>query len=134
MDRWVHILSQKVVMLRTPATTMTLHRERMAKGDTTMIYRHGDVLIERVAQLPQAVTPSTERVLAYGEVTGHAHRMQGDYTMYADEQGNLYFRTETGAFVTHEEHARIDFVPGTYKVTHQREYNPFEDAVQAVRD
>ncbi|MCY0870621.1 MAG: hypothetical protein OWT27_08545 [Firmicutes bacterium] len=99
-----------------------------------MLYRHGDVLIEQVEQLPKNAKPSKEQVLAYGEVTGHAHRMQGDFEMYADEQGNLYFRTEMGAFVTHEEHARIDFVPGVYKVTRQREYNPFEDAIERVRD
>jgi len=99
-----------------------------------MLYRHGDVLIEKVPQLPQTAKPSTEKVLAYGEVTGHAHRMGGDYMMYLGDRGNLYFQTETGAFVTHEEHARLDFAPGTYKVTQQREYNPFEDAIQAVRD
>jgi len=110
------------------------HTGGAGKGRSQMIFRHGDVLIEKVAQLPQSVKPSEEKVLAYGEVTGHAHRMAGEYTMYADEQGNLYFQTETGAFVTHEEHARLDFAPGTYKVTQQREYNPFEDAIQAVRD
>ena len=39
-------------------------------------YRQGDVLLRRVSQLPDGAvkSPKTDRiVLAYGEVTGHAH-------------------------------------------------------------
>lgn len=45
------------------------------------IYAQGDVLLRRVQELPTAATPlPLDRghvVLAYGEVTGHAHAIDG---------------------------------------------------------
>src|SRR5579864_1405536 len=41
------------------------------------IYRQGDVLIRRIASLPkQKAQPRLTGILAYGEVTGHAHRIE----------------------------------------------------------
>ncbi len=41
------------------------------------IYRQGDVLIRRIQNLPkQTATPRLNGILAYGEVTGHAHKVE----------------------------------------------------------
>src|ERR1700730_17826717 len=41
------------------------------------IYRQGDVLIRRIKSLPtQKAQPRLTGILAYGEVTGHAHRLE----------------------------------------------------------
>lgn len=56
-------------------------------------YRQGDVLLRRVEALPANVRPKQsdeERiVLAYGEVTGHAHAI--DATLEPDGSSKFYF-------------------------------------------
>ena len=97
--------------------------------------RHGDLLIIAVDSIPQnteAVKPSKRGlVLAYGEVTGHAHILAPVGTtklqLVQDKEQNMYFTVEEGeAQLTHEEHNRLTFAPGTYKVIHQRQYTPTE--------
>ena len=42
-------------------------------------YRQGDVLIERIAEIPTAAekqSKSTRIILAHGEVTGHHHALE----------------------------------------------------------
>ena len=71
-------------------------------------------------------------VLAYGEVTGHAHAI-------LDVDAELYEGLETaaaadrflrigrgGATLVHEEHAPISLPEGDYVVRLQREYHPEE--------
>lgn len=97
-----------------------------------MILRQGDVLIERIPTIPVTATPKAldrgRAVLAYGEVTGHAHALEGALAeLFEDRDGTLYLRvTGAGAGVEHEEHARIALAPGEYRITHQREYTPTE--------
>jgi len=96
-------------------------------------FRHGDVIIQEVAQLPGDCEALPHLVLAHGEVTGHSHRLNSS-------QGKL-FRSRIGLFmeiqsdqvaVTHEEHANIILPPGLYQVWRQREYTPQE--IRIVRD
>jgi hypothetical protein len=51
---------------------------------TSQQYRQGDVLIERIAKMPTSTTPVARDagrvILAYGEVTGHAHAIVEDIT------------------------------------------------------
>ena len=102
------------------------------------MYRQGDVLIETIAAIPPTATPKAldqgRAVLAYGEVTGHAHALDGALAeLFDDRDGTLYLRvTGRGAAVRHEEHAAIALAPGTYRVTHQREYTP--EAIRRVAD
>lgn len=97
-------------------------------------YRHGDLLIMPIDKLPRGTKKtkkSKERILAYGEVTGHAHRLSaGSVT---ERNGVTYFTAEVTTTLTHEEHGPITFEPGAYKVVHQREYSPERGAVN-VRD
>jgi hypothetical protein len=104
-------------------------------------YRQGDVGITRVASLPVAATPVTNQnriVLAYGEVTGHAHALAADEAQeftFADAGGIVrrFLQVfEKGATVRHEEHAPIPLPPGFYEITQQREYTP--EAIRNVAD
>lgn len=98
------------------------------------IYRQGDVMIRQVAKLPKDATEVQTKgriVLAYGEVTGHAHaiteREAKEYTM-AEAAGAVrrFLKVVSEATVRHEEHAPIPLPPGVYEIVQQREYHPEE--------
>ncbi|SMF27698.1 hypothetical protein SAMN06265365_11049 [Tistlia consotensis] len=94
--------------------------------------RQGDVLLLPCDELPQGVRqepPENGRiVLARGETSGHAHAMAGDRVCYFrdDGSGQAFVRVDGDAPValTHEEHAALPVLPGTYRVVQQREYLP----------
>lgn len=95
-------------------------------------YRQGDVFLRPLDELPRGLKP-VERdkgrvVLAYGEVTGHAHAiLEREATLYEDEAtGRRYLLAEDGVDLVHEEHSTISVAPGAYEVVPQREYAPEE--------
>jgi len=95
------------------------------------VYRQGDVLIEALnGPLPKGaekVKPDNGRViLAYGEVTGHAHAISSKLATMYRWKGDELIEVKEGAVVTHEEHGAIALVPGVYRVRHQGEYTPAE--------
>ena len=101
-----------------------------------MIYRQGDVLIMRVdADQPEYRERTAEArdegriVLAYGEVTGHAHAISDEHATLWRLPGDDRMLTVAGADVAlrHEEHATISIPPGAYVVRRQREYVPAAD-------
>lgn len=98
-----------------------------------MIFRQGDVLIRSVRHslTPQAKPVPRDHgriVLAYGEVTGHAHAIDDAMAeLFEEKDGRIYLKVgATGATIRHEEHAAIALAPGTYEIIHQREYHPTE--------
>jgi len=99
----------------------------LQKGPKCKTYRQGDVLLQQIDTLPAGASPVEwdERViLAYGEVTGHAHAISTNYaTMYTWE-GDRLLEIKPGARLVHEEHATITLPAGYYKVIQQREYVP----------
>ena len=100
--------------------------------------RQGDVLVCEIKEIPTAakmVAQDAGRViLAYGEVTGHAHAIHNRATMFrADEGLGTFLQVEAGgADLVHEEHATIALPAGTYQVVIQREYSP--EAIRNVQD
>ena len=96
--------------------------------------RQGDLLIEQIdGPLPKygKQTDCDNIVLAYGEVTGHAHRIAspGALLFVADRpttSGNVmsFFSLKEPAELTHEEHAPIKLPAGNFRVVRQREYDP----------
>lgn len=89
-------------------------------------YRQGDVLLKRVGVLPPEAKKRPDDagrvVLAYGEVTGHAHAIDSSFaTMYgvADKD---WLVARPGATLCHEEHSALVLEPGIYEVIRQREY------------
>ncbi|MFF7738287.1 hypothetical protein [Streptomyces sp. NPDC007984] len=100
------------------------------------MYRQGDVLIVPVPQgavparvLQDAGEPRDARgrlVLALGEVTGHAHAVQGPGWLVCERgrSAPMLLHLPKGGRVVHEEHAAIPLPAGWYRVIRQREYVP----------
>ena len=96
-----------------------------------MMFRHGDVLVMKVDEIPSEVKKLDHRVLAYGEVTGHAHRLDvGE--LFETRNGELYLKMKKAGKLSHEEHNTINIPKGNYRVVHQREYTP--EAIRRVLD
>jgi hypothetical protein len=104
------------------------------------MFRQGDVLIERIATgtVPSKGDPRRRDngrvILAYGEVTGHAHAIDTladpDAAIFDDPSatdGSFYLRLANDSGVMHEEHARIDLPAGEYRVTRQREWTDADE-------
>lgn len=97
------------------------------------VYRQGDVLVME-ATIPTNLVPvprdAGRVVLAYGEVTGHAHAIASpDADLFAApgataETIDRYLRVRSQVAIEHEEHAPITLPPGDYIVRRQREYLP----------
>jgi hypothetical protein len=113
-------------------------------------FRQGDVLIERVDELPpgRSAKENGRAILAHGEVTGHAHEIEdaATATMVKPESAfrvdgdlsdskpmtrlGMGLRKKTA--VKHQEHGRIALPAGKYRVTRQREYTP--ESIRNVAD
>jgi hypothetical protein len=106
------------------------------------IYRHGDVLLRRVdrpEKLKEDATQKDSHVVAYGEQTGHHHRLTGidgakinalkgsDERVYVEIVGGL-------ATLSHEEHSALKIPPGFYEITIEQEFDYFERASRRVVD
>jgi hypothetical protein len=104
------------------------------------MFRQGDVLIVPIAKLPAGLEPvERERgrlVLAYGEVTGHAHAIRDKRAaLFRDPKLAAIFMHVSGdepVALDHQEHDTIHIPPGDYQIIRQREYTP--DAIRNVAD
>ena len=98
----------------------------------------GDVLFTPVELLPKdarpkgKLTPVSRRpdgryVFAIGEATGHDHTTRSQTaTMSLDEGGVTFLTVEELTEVEHQTHKILVLEPGTYRVTPQQEFDPFE--------
>ena len=108
--------------------------------ETKFLARQGDVLVERVDSIPaDAKTKPRDRnrvILAYGEVTGHAHQIAdpdaAGAVLLTVAESATFLRLAKKAQLVHEEHAVINIPAGDYKITIQREYQYGE--TMKVRD
>jgi len=98
------------------------------------LYRHGDLLISSIDEIPADVRPVQHLVLAEGELTGHSHRIaEKDAARLFHSSSGMYLRiTEELATLIHQEHGPIQLPRGLYRVWRQREYAPQE--IRSVRD
>ena len=107
-----------------------------------MIVRQGDVLLVKVDAIPETAKPAEKKdqagnqriVLAYGEVTGHAHAIHNldSVDVFVTGEGVMYLQVKEEAKLQHEEHGSIALPPGNYERTIQREYSP--EAIRNVAD
>ena len=95
-----------------------------------MQYRHGDLLIAKIDEIPSEAKRINRLILAYGEATGHAHALQ-DGELF-DMDGTLFFSLAVETELTHQEHDTIIIPPGDYQVIRQREYTP--ERIRYVED
>jgi len=98
-------------------------------------FRQGDVLVERTQSIPAnaAKQPAMERViLAHGEVTGHAHAIEGTATSWLSGGQAVAVRVNRPTKIVHQEHAPVPLRRGMYRVIRQREYAP--ESIRNVAD
>jgi len=103
--------------------------------------RQGDLFFRSISKLPEKanLNKKTDAILAYGEMTGHAHKLTtpiSDCESYVDENGNIYIRSENEIVVGHDEHNNIILPANEWIcVSRQFEYNPLEENRKSlVRD
>ena len=94
-------------------------------------FRQGDVFLREVPGVPEGAKPvrrdNGRIVLAYGEVTGHAHAIADPGAeLVITEDDVRFLLAEAEVALRHEEHATITIPPGAYEVVQQREYTPTE--------
>jgi hypothetical protein len=116
------------------------------------VIRQGDVALRPVSKLPEGckeISPDGNRiVLAYGEVTGHAHaiydhlpltnehateitdaaiaRAKAKARLVVAPDGNRYLEVMETVNLKHEEHTAHEIKPGFYHLPTQMEYEPSE--------
>jgi hypothetical protein len=94
------------------------------------MYRHGDVILTKVNEIPGTATRRHSAVLARGEATGHSHRISdpsGVELFESHESGVGYLRVlASSATLIHDEHHSIELPQGEYRFWQQREYSPKE--------
>jgi hypothetical protein len=100
-----------------------------------LILRQGDVILIQVDALPSTVKPvkcKDRCVLAFGEVTGHAHVIDKSEvkafssTPVFDAGAERFIQVMEKATLRHEEHTAVEIPAGIYRVAIQTEYTPQE--------
>lgn len=104
------------------------------------IARQGDVLIREISAIPEKATKAKSSVVAVGE-GHHEHKVSEGVDVMEHEESLYLSVNESGKLVhvhtgtnTQAEHLPIELPAGTYEVIHQRQYNPYEKAIERVRD
>ena len=95
-----------------------------------VLYRQGDVLLQAVDAIPAVARTVVKRdggriILAYGEVTGHAHAIvapESEATLLSAGENARFLRLMADVDLVHEEHAPVHLPAGNYQVIRQREW------------
>lgn len=111
--------------------------------NTKASFAQGDVLLIPIPSLPAGLQPFPRKdgklILAYGEVTGHHHRIEEPTTEgWIDPSDNVFIEVKEllrEVQLTHEEHAAITLPPGAYRVIRaQREFQSAKGITRQVVD
>jgi hypothetical protein len=101
---------------------------------------HGDVIIQRVDSVPvdfEELDKEPNSCLAYGEATGHAHKLfdgEFDVRIDKDNESVRHLKVVKPVALRHQEHKEIILKPGNYITRIQREYDPFGKKIREVAD
>jgi len=106
---------------------------------------HGDVIIERIEALPSdfdKMKPEPMDALAYGESTGHLHklfRMTDEtigqtFQLRIADDGVKYLKVDEPCVLKHQEHEPRVIPAGLYRIGIQRQYDPFTKLISRVVD
>jgi len=92
--------------------------------------RQGDIFFKTVNKIPSNTKKYNSEILAYGEVTGHSHRiispLISEMDSFVDENGDIFVLSLTKEItVGHDEHDCITLPKGEWIcISRQREYDP----------
>lgn len=116
------------------------HNPQTIKNISTGDYfLHGDVIVTAEEKAPKDFA-KFEKIkddcLAYGELTGHAHKIFGDDFEVREnpETKERWLKVVKPVMLKHQEHTGVGIPPGFYKIGIQREYSPFEKHIRQVQD
>lgn len=105
------------------------------------IGHHGDVVVICVNKLPddfEAWTPITDGCLAYGEATGHAHKLFGDVEIRENPKTKerAFIQKDNVVYLKHQEHHPRALVgDGKFYITRiKKEYDHFDKIMREVAD
>ena len=100
------------------------------KAKKSQPIRQGDVCLIPVTALPEGAKPVESKVrvvLAYGEVTGHAHAIYEPTKARLWDAGvERFLQVLEPCALAHEEHTHVLLEPGIYHLPQQVEYTPAE--------
>jgi hypothetical protein len=94
----------------------------MKRDKTRALVIQGDVLLYPVESFEGdwQLAEGTRHTLALGEVTGHAHVLEGA-TLLRSASGDRVVEVQSDAVLRHEDHGPIAVAPGVYRVIQQTE-------------
>ena len=108
------------------------HNIVMTNG-SNQILRHGDLLLKTVKNIPEKAVKIGTDTLQEGEVTGHRHRLKGDFDILL-EKGHKYVNAKSELELVHEEHNTIQIPIGKYVLFQEREFDLFDELYKEVLD
>ena len=93
-----------------------------------MLYRQGDILVEKIAGIPEHAIKQKTLIIASSDTTSHRHRIKDrDSAVLFSAARRMYLEVvEETAELVHPEHDTIVLTRGYYRVWHQREYGDIE--------
>ena len=104
------------------------------------LYRHGDLLLRQVDEIPESATQLSTNIIAHGE-NGNTHKLHGSHQVYGTHSSQnyriiepTYFQAKEEISLKHEEHSTLKISKGNYVIVHEREHNPFKGIEQEVID
>jgi hypothetical protein len=98
------------------------------------MWRHGDVLISAIEDIPKDAVDGKVDTLSWGGFSGRNHRFEDPQTaeMY-EKDGELFIRVLADqARLINEEHVALTLFKGNYRFWFQREYSP--EAIRRIFD
>jgi len=103
-------------------------------------FQQGDVIIERIDELPEGIKKLDGFVLEEGETPGHFHELavmepeKKQVSVFEDNEHQKYMQNFIGTMLTHQEHKAIEIPPGTYRIRKVQEFNHLQNQSRPVVD
>jgi len=98
-----------------------------------VLLRHGDLLLKTITTLPKNAKKINTDTLQEGEVTGHKHRLQGDFEILS-QNNKKFVNAKSQLELVHEEHNTIQIPIGMYVLVQEREFDLFDLFEREVYD
>ena len=97
------------------------------------LYRHGDLLLRQVDEIPESAPPLSTSIVAHGE-NGNTHKIQGSHQIYETPDKQILLEAKQDVSLKHQEHNTLKISKGNYVVVQEREHNPFKNIQEEVID
>lgn len=98
-------------------------------------FRHGDVHVIPIEEIPNDAAAIDEKVLEYGEVTGHSHHFVTDTAkVFQTPEKRRFLRVVEPTDLKHEEHHTRTIPPGIYEIRRTRETDHMSGVTRQVAD